>query len=392
MPTPFVRTLRSLDVDRFRSTSVGLLLCGVLLAGWGAWCVLARVTLYEVSPAARIEVDRAVYPVQAPVAGRVVRSALAVGVQVRAGDTLVELDASPERLQVAELRTRLTSLGPEMDALRRQTDAEQAARAGEQTATRTGVEEARANASQAEAPAKYTAAELERLSSLHAEGLLSDREYQKAKADAEQSRFVAQRDGIAVRRLEEERQTRESDRDSRLRRLQADIANLEGQAATARAAIARLENEIDRRLIRAPVGGTLGQVAILRPGAVLEAREKVGDIVPEGNMRVVAQFPPPAALGRVAPGQRAEVRLDGFPWMQWGTVPAVVSRVASEVRDGAVRVELGIDASHATRIPLQHGLPGTVEIAVERVSPASLVLRTAGRLLASPRSAYGSGQ
>jgi membrane fusion protein (multidrug efflux system) len=118
---------------------------------------------------------------------------------------------------------------------------------------------------------------------------------------------------------------------------------------------------------------------------VVQEGEKLGAIVPLGRLRAVAQFPPSAALGRIRLGQRARVRLDGFPWAQYGSIPATVSRVAGEVRDGQVRVELSIAPAAASRVPLQHGLPGSVEVEVERLTPAALVLRTAGRLLAAPR-------
>jgi membrane fusion protein (multidrug efflux system) len=52
--------------------------------------------------------------------------------------------------------------------------------------------------------------------------------------------------------------------------------------------------------------------------------------------------------------------------------------VASELRDSQIRVELRLDAP-ASNIPLQHALPGTVELEVERISPAALILRAAGR-------------
>jgi hypothetical protein len=68
-----------------------------------------------------------------------------------------------------------------------------------------------------------------------------------------------------------------------------------------------------------------------------------------------------------------------------------VRRVASEVRDGRVRIELGVQPDGASPIPLQHGLPGTVEVQVERVTPAALVLRCAGKLLARPVAA-GQGE
>jgi membrane fusion protein (multidrug efflux system) len=60
---------------------------------------------------------------------------------------------------------------------------------------------------------------------------------------------------------------------------------------------------------------------------------------------------------------------------------ATVSRVASEPREGVVRIELIVHPESAPLIPLQHGLPGQVEIAVERASPAGLLLRAVGRML-----------
>jgi multidrug resistance efflux pump len=385
MSTAFSRTLRLLDADRGRLPLAGLAAGVALLCGWTAWSLLSRVTLYEITPTARLEVDRAIYPIQAPMVGRVTATHLQVGRVVRAGETLVELDSSPERMQVSEERTRVAAIAPQVESLRRQIAAEEQSRAEERQTARIAAEQARANARQAEAPATYNAAEIDRLQKLHEGGLIPEREFQKGRAEAQQTRYTADREQIAIKRIEQEQRTRESDRDARIRALETEIAKLEGQASSSRAAIQRLENEIDRRMVRAPVAGRLGEASALRVGAVLKEGDRVAAIVPDGRLLVVAQFPAQAALGRIAPGQRAKVRLDGFPWAQYGTVAATVARVASEIRDGSVRVELAVDDAQPSRIPLQHGLPGSVEVTVEQVTPAALILRTAGRLIASPR-------
>jgi membrane fusion protein (multidrug efflux system) len=105
--------------------------------------------------------------------------------------------------------------------------------------------------------------------------------------------------------------------------------------------------------------------------------------MPTGKLRVVAEFAPEAAFGRIRPGQPARMRLDGFPWLQFGTISATVDSVAGETRAGRVRVELEVLADPTSAIPLQHGLPGTVEIEVERVLPAKLALRIAGKIATS---------
>ena len=114
----------------------------------------------------------------------------------------------------------------------------------------------------------------------------------------------------------------------------------------------------------------------------------LGAVVPRGNLRIVAEFLPPAALGRIQPGQPAWMRLDGFPWTQYGAIRATVQRVGNEVRDGRVRVELLVDQGAGVTVPMQHGLPGVVEVQTETVTPAMLALRTAGQMLARPEKQY----
>jgi multidrug resistance efflux pump len=165
---------------------------------------------------------------------------------------------------------------------------------------------------------------------------------------------------------------------------------LRGLQETTSAEITRLEDEVDRRLIRAPVSGSLGEVANLRVGSVVRDGEKLATVVPEGKLRIVASFQPPDALGRIRPGQYARMRLEGFPWTQFGSVAGTVTSVASEVRDGRIRVELAVNPNLVSRIPMQHGLPGTVEVQVEKISPATLVLRMVGRELARPNRSVAS--
>nr|MCH9685310.1 hypothetical protein [Deltaproteobacteria bacterium] len=65
---------------------------------------------------------------------------------------------------------------------------------------------------------------------------------------------------------------------------------------------------------------------------------------------------------------------------------ARVQTVGHEPRDGAIVVELSIEYVPST-ITLEHGLPGSLEVELERVSPASLLLRAAGRRLTGAGSA-----
>ena len=159
--------------------------------------------------------------------------------------------------------------------------------------------------------------------------------------------------------------------------------------ATSAATIERLEHEIERRHIRAPTAGQLGEAAVLQIGAVVREGDVLGAVLPPGALRVVASFPPPVALGRLHAGQSAQLRLEGFPWTQYGSLAATVTGVAYEVRDGQIRVALALAPDIAFPIPLQHGILGTVE--VERVAPATLVLRSIGKRLGTVGIMRGNG-
>ena len=389
MATPFSRTFRALETDSFRGSVLALVGVIALLGGWLAWFFFAKVARYEVTDTARLEVDQESHPVQSPVLARVVSSNLALGKDVQAGDVLVELDANAERLQVEEQRTQLAALASQVDSLKTQVLQLEEARARERQTAHVAIEQAEDKYRESDALARSADHEAHRLEKLAAEGLVPRREYDIGKMEAERLRDAADSLQLEPDRIQRDLRTRESDRRAQLENLQSQIRKLEGDWTTVTASVDRLSYEVERRVIRAPISGQVGEIAAtLRTGAVVNEGDRLCAILPPGRLRAIAEFPPPAALGRIRPGQPARLRLEGFPWAQYGSIGATVSTVASEIRDGRVRVELSIVRSPAFAIPLQHGLPGAVEIEVERASPAALTLRTAGQLITRPRSVF----
>ena len=166
--------------------------------------------------------------------------------------------------------------------------------------------------------------------------------------------------------------------------LRRQIVTLEGELATAAATHARLVQALERHQVRAPVSGVLAEVQALRPGSYVAEGQTLATVVPDGELLVVAEFDPSRALGRLQPGQVARLRLDGWPWAQYGSVPARVLRVAGEWRGQLLRVELQPMLAAGAALPLQHGQPGVVEVEVEQLAPVALALRAAGRALEGP--------
>jgi membrane fusion protein (multidrug efflux system) len=382
MATAFERTLRTLEASRFWRLGLSLAAAAGILSLWMLWSLRADLVLYEVSEHARLEIERASYPIQSPMRGRVVSTHLVLGQEIAAGDVLVELDAGPEQLQLRQEEVRLAAIVQEIHAIETQIAAEEQARVEEQRTTRLAIAEAQARRGEAEAPATFAATDLERLNLLRAKGLIAERDYSRGVAEAQKTRATAEGARLIAQRLEQEQKTRDSERAVRLERLRADTIRLNGQRRTGAVSVEKLRYEVEQRRIRAAVAGRLGEVAPLRVGTMLQEGEHMGAILTQGRLLVVAYFPP-ATVGRLHPGQYATIRLQGFPWAEFGTVKAQVERVADEVRDDKVRVEMAVLDMKDLRVPLRHGMPGTVEVAVEHSTPAVLLLRLAGQVVAT---------
>ncbi len=383
MAIPFARSMRSLDADSFRLSGVVLAIAGLLLAAWFGWFFLARVSLYELSESARVEVAAASSPVPAPVAARILVTHVTLGKEVGAGDLLFELEARTEALELEAERSTRAANQSEVTELRQEMESEKDALARSTQAGRLELQESRAALREAEAATKYADQNFKNIKQLNDQGLKSNIERDKAESELEQAKAIEEGRRVAVSRREEELAVERGDRASRIERLERQLSQIDGAITTSEHVEKRLGVELEKRAIRAPIAGTIGELAQgLRTGAFVAAGDKLCTIVPRGDgHRVVADFKPARALGRIRPGQKARLRLEGYPWAQYGLVKARVASVASEVRDGLVRVELGIEPEVPAGIVLEHGLPGELEVEVETASPAILVLRSVGKLV-----------
>lgn len=381
MANPFPRTTRSLRGEQGLLHFLFPLACSLLLTLWAAWFIRARFPVYVASEAARLEAGRAAVPIAAQVGGRLRRVAVTVGETVKPGALLAELESEVEARRLEEERAKLSALARQLLDLRAERDSQRQGLAAAGRSLGLLHREAAEKARGAAIAASLAAEELRRKERLHAEGVVAEAELARARNEAEQRRSEAASLEIARDRLAADRARDEADRDATLRDAARRIASLEGDIAAQRAVVRRLEEESRWRSIRAPVAGRIGELARLEAGALIQPGERLGTLVPARRLEVVGGFPPGAALGRIRPGQRAEVRLDAFPWTELGSLPARVERVSGEPRDGRIWVEVALEPGPASRLPLQHGLSGSVLVETERLSPARLLLRTLGKTL-----------
>jgi len=78
----------------------------------------------------------------------------------------------------------------------------------------------------------------------------------------------------------------------------------------------------------APVEGTIAGVSSRRPGELVGAGQKLAEVAPDGPLEARVEIPN-ADMGRARIGLPAKVKVDAFPYQEYGTLPGRLASVSS---------------------------------------------------------------
>ncbi len=383
MPAAFSGTLRSLQGARDRQRWFSWIVLG-LIGLWASWMLMARIQVYEVSMQARLEVNSLAHVVAAPVEGRVTQTTLSIGREVQKGEVLLVLDSQLLEHEVAEHHARQIALRDQTKALKAEILAEEQQADFLTRACTQALRESKEQMVRAEADVNLYQSKVKRFEGLAAQGAASLEELEEARAKLLGYRAARNALSVSADRLQLDRTAEIAEGTARIAKLKSAIVRLSGETDIEDARIALLQETIDQKTIRAPVGGRIGELGDFNVGSVIARGQPVATIVPDGSPRAVAYFPA-SSVGRIRPGQSARLRFDRFPWTQYGSLSATVRDAGNEPKDGKIRVELRIDPDSNAAIPIQHGLSGTAEVEIEQATPLELVLRAVGERLHGQR-------
>jgi hemolysin D len=385
MAYPFERTLRSLNGYESR-TRIPLVALGVLgLGGLIAWAVGAQVPVMKVSSQGRIEPHNAVYRLEPPAAGRVVRSNLNLDERIKEGDLLIEFDTRSERLELEQSKATSEAQEQELAVIREQIANKKQELAASNLVDEVAVREQLEKEDEL-LPRHRLAEERAQLAQKSPSGSISELEKLERVTEVDALNHASKAQSLAIVRLGREQAVRRQTATAQLLGLRREELRIEGSLRELKVGIDRLEYQIEKKQYRAPASGRLVDVVELAAGDFIADGQRLGTILAtDAEVRVRARFPK-EVVGIIHPGQTAQLKLDGYPWTIYGTVPAKVTRVGTEpgiaatpeAIPGTVRVELDIEAPADPRIQLQHGLTAEVEVEVARVSPVALLMRALG--------------
>jgi len=86
---------------------------------------------------------------------------------------------------------------------------------------------------------------------------------------------------------------------------------------------------IEYQVLRAPLGGMIFDLKPSSPGYAAQANEVLLKVVPLGTLEAKI-FLTNRNVGFAKPGQKAQIRVDSFPFTEFGSIPGRLKRVGTE--------------------------------------------------------------
>lgn len=212
--------------------------------------------------------------------------------------------------------------------------------------------------------------------SLHMQGYLSrnqalDVERQLSEVQSRQSEDLSSINAIQARLAE--LQLRESQYfiDQR-REIEAELADIRRELSALSERVAAFSDIHDRLALRAPVSGTIVNLAVVTVGGVIKPGDRLLDIVPAGDELIVEAKVDPRYIDRIHTGLPADLRFDAYldaysrPTIE-GDVRVVSADAVPDERTGMpyYKIRVTIPASERANLAalkLQPGMPCTVMI------------------------------
>lgn len=140
----------------------------------------------------------------------------------------------------------------------------------------------------------------------------------------------------------------------------------------------RLNNAIaawkEQYAIIAPYNGTVSLQNVWSSGQRVNNGDLIASVSPAGGMTVMGRMKVPSTgFGKVECGQRVNIRLNGFPYMEYGVLRGKVESISSvpERSNGAlyytvdVALPDGLKSSYKKDFPFVQDMDGTAEIITE---------------------------
>lgn len=135
----------------------------------------------------------------------------------------------------------------------------------------------------------------------------------------------------------------------------------------------------ERYIIKSPIAGNVTLTSIRNDNQVIKAGETLATIIPDDPTSIIVRATiPSSGFGKIEVGQTVNIKLSGFPFMQYGVLKGKVFSVSQVPGEGGFYADIelveGMTSTYREKIKFIHEMEGSGDIITKDVRLINRVL------------------
>jgi HlyD family secretion protein len=128
-----------------------------------------------------------------------------------------------------------------------------------------------------------------------------------------------------------------------------------------------IENWEQTYLLISPISGTVTLNTFWTSNQFTNAGDKVLAVIPENPGRILGRIKSPESMsGKIKPGQRVNIKMNGYPYMEYGTLQGAVKTISLVTNENNYAIEIdltnGLTTNTGKTLDFTGELTGQAEI------------------------------
>lgn len=200
----------------------------------------------------------------------------------------------------------------------------------------------------------------------------------QAKSDIEQAKLRLQEQESSYQSVVQAGKLTLLKNQEQLKDLQTQITSVTSEITQTKSQIKSLELQLQQRVVRSPIDGTIFELPVKKPGSVVQTGQMLAQIAPKGATLILKAQMPSQQSGFVKVGMPVKIKFDAYPFQEYGVTQGRVTWISpdakipenSPTRLETYELEIALEQPYIQagnkRIPLTPGQTATAEVIVRQ--------------------------
>jgi hemolysin D len=160
-----------------------------------------------------------------------------------------------------------------------------------------------------------------------------------------------------------------------IQQLEVEITQLKAKIAETKTLLTSAQAKLNQRFLYAPVDGTVSSLNVSNKGEVVEPGQTVAEVAPQNAPLVLSASLPNREAGFVKVGMPVQVKLDAFPYQDYGAISGKVTSISPDAKrdeklGNVYQVNIELDQNYVTAnnrpVYFKAGQTGNADIILRR--------------------------